>query len=274
MATNIVSCVRESSEMKDTNSRHTGAIDTCEITTLIDTNEECDGASVVESGTTGALKDFQKLTCLLAGASPVTWVFAGDSITHGALYTEGWRCFSEQFTERVRWELRRLYDVVINTGVVGETSTGMLANLQSRVLRFCPEVVLVLIGVNDALAGPDGQSLFRDNLHEIVRQIRQVGGFAILQTPNAVYPQHSRFLRNLPAYVAVIRDVAHESQTMLVDHFRHWQQAKPEPDQLLGWLQDQSMHPNVYGHREMARLIYRRLGIFDPKSLSCRLDVL
>ena len=61
--------------------------------------------------------------------------------------------FPEHFGERVRWELRRFYDVVINTGVCGECSGGLRASLESRVLRFHPDVVLVLIGMNDALAG-------------------------------------------------------------------------------------------------------------------------
>ncbi|HEU5326569.1 MAG TPA: hypothetical protein VFU78_00670, partial [Thermomicrobiales bacterium] len=44
---------------------------------------------------------------LLQGVEPVRWVFAGDSITHGAAHTIGWRDYTELFGERVRWELRR-----------------------------------------------------------------------------------------------------------------------------------------------------------------------
>ncbi len=219
-----------------------------------------------------AAEGFKGLTALFAGSSPATWVFTGDSITQGAMYTEGWRSFPEHFAERVRWELRRLHDVVINTGVVGETSAGLLANLEARVLRFRPEAVLVLIGMNDAVGGPAGRASFRENLYEIVRQIRQARGIPVLQTPNTVYPPYTCLLRDLPAYVEIIREVAQESQSPLIDHWRHWEQAKPEADQLLGWLQDQSIHPNVYGHREMARLIFRTLGIFDRASLTCRLD--
>ena len=81
---------------------------------------------------------------LVAGTQPVTWVFAGDSITHGALYTEGWRSFPEHFAERIRWELRRSQDVVINTGVFGEKSAGLLANLEARALRFLPDTDSIL----------------------------------------------------------------------------------------------------------------------------------
>src|SRR5262245_38050003 len=49
---------------------------------------------------------------LLARPEPVTWVFTGDSITHGALHTRGWRSYPEHFAERVRWELKRMRDIV------------------------------------------------------------------------------------------------------------------------------------------------------------------
>src|SRR6185369_17335796 len=32
---------------------------------------------------------------LIAGARPATWVFTGDSITHGGRHTDGTRCFVE-----------------------------------------------------------------------------------------------------------------------------------------------------------------------------------
>jgi hypothetical protein len=75
---------------------------------------------------------------LLQDAAPITWVFTGDSITHGALYTEAQRSYPEHFSERVRWELRRFQDVVINTGVCNERAEGLLAALDARILRFRP----------------------------------------------------------------------------------------------------------------------------------------
>lgn len=209
---------------------------------------------------------------LLLSSEAVTWVFTGDSITHGALYTEGWRSFPEHFAERVRWEMRRFQDVVINTGVVGENSTGLLVNLERRVLRFCPQAVLILIGMNEAVTGPAGRSGFRKNMYEIVGRIREAEIVPVLQTPNTVYQPFAAPWKDLPAYVDIIREVAQQTDSALVDHWQHWQQAKADPVQLLGWLQDQSIHPNVYGHREMARLICRTFGIFDPASLTCRLE--
>lgn len=210
---------------------------------------------------------------ILKSTQPATWVFTGDSITHGALYTEGWRCFPELFAERVRWELRRFLDVVINTGVVGERSSGLLKNLEQRVLRFRPEVAFLLIGMNDATSGPDGRTLFRKNLREIVGRVRESGSIPVLQTPNMVFFANSRTRADLPAYVDVIREIASRTETPLIDHWQHWQSSKPQAEQILPWLQDQSIHPNVYGHREMVKLVCRTLGVFDPSSFTCSLDV-
>ena len=49
---------------------------------------------------------------------PLRWVFAGDSITHGALHTMGWRDYTELFSERLRHELKRPRDCVVKTGVL------------------------------------------------------------------------------------------------------------------------------------------------------------
>ena len=38
---------------------------------------------------------------LLSRDAPVKWLFTGDSITHGALHTIGWRDYTELFSERV-----------------------------------------------------------------------------------------------------------------------------------------------------------------------------
>ena len=41
-----------------------------------------------------------RIKALLAGNDALTWVITGDSITHGALHTLGWRSYPEHFAER------------------------------------------------------------------------------------------------------------------------------------------------------------------------------
>ncbi len=130
-----------------------------------------------------------------------------------------------------------------------------------------------MIGMNNAVSGVAGRSQFRENLYEIVGRIREGETIPVLQTPNTVFEPNARRWSDLPAYVEIIREVARETSSALVDHWQHWREVKPDPAQTLEWLQDQSIHPNVYGHRALSPHPCRALGIFDPASLTCRLTV-
>jgi lysophospholipase L1-like esterase len=210
---------------------------------------------------------------LLARKEAVCWIFTGDSITHGALHTHGWRSYPEHFAERVRWELKRFRDLVINTGISGDRTEGLLADIDWRVLHLKPDVVSIMIGMNDCTAGPDGREPFRRNLTAIVERVKSAGAIPLLNTPNTVYVKNSIGRGDLPAYTVIIREVAAATKSGLVDHWAHWKDMKPDQEALLPWIEDKSIHPGVYGHREFARLIFRELGIFDPKSPTCQLEV-
>jgi acyl-CoA thioesterase-1 len=210
---------------------------------------------------------------LLAGKKALTWVFTGDSITQGVRDTQGWRGYPEHFAERVRWEMQRFRDVVINTGIAGERTGGLLADLDWRVLRFQPDVLSLMIGMNDAVAGPGGRQTFRTNLRGILAKVMGAGALPLLHTPNLVYGKNATDRADLPAYADIVRELASESRLALVDHAEHWGRMRPHPEDLLAWLGDGSIHPNVYGHREIAKLIFRQLDIFDPKSPTCALEV-
>lgn len=206
---------------------------------------------------------------LLAGSQPVTWVFTGDSITHGAQHTQGGRSFSEHFAERVRWELRRFLDVVINTGVAGEKSAGLLKNLDWRASRFHPDVVSVLIGINDAASGPGGRQLFRDNLRHIISRLRDHGTIVLLHTPNHVDLKRAKGIADVRAYVKIIRETARDLDVACIDHWAHWKRRKSREESFRAWLAEDGIHPSALGHREMAKLVFAKLGIFDEHSPTC-----
>ncbi len=213
---------------------------------------------------------------LLTRKQPVAWVFTGDSVTHGALHTHGWRSYPELFAERVRWELReqnRVRDIVINTGVSGDRAQSLLSDLDWRVLHLRPDVVSLMLGLNDCSYGPVGHELFRKDLTAIVNKVRAAGAIPILNTPNTVYLKRAPTHGDLPAYAQVVRDVALATKAILVDHYSHWESAKPDQEQLLSWLADESIHPGYIGHRQLANLIFQELGIFDDKSPTCQLAV-
>jgi lysophospholipase L1-like esterase len=210
---------------------------------------------------------------LMAAKDPIAWVFTGDSITHGALHTKGFRSYPEHFAERVRWELKRMRDIVINTGISGDKADGLLADLDWRVLHLKPDVVSIMIGMNDCTLGEVGRELFRKNLTALVNKVKTAGAIPILNTPNTVYLKNAETRGDLAAYAQVIRDVALGTKAALVDHFAHWSEVKPDQESLVKWLEDKSIHPGAFGHREFAKQIFTDLGIYDEQSPTCQLPV-
>ena len=210
---------------------------------------------------------------LLTRKDPLTWVFTGDDTTQGAQHTHGWRSYPEHFAERVRWELKRMRDIIVNTGTSGELVKGFLADLDWRVLHLKPDVVSIMLGIADCRQGPVARELFRKDLTTLVTRIMGAGAIPMLNTPNTVYVKNATIQVDLPAYVQIVRDVAKATKAGLIDHYAHWEMAKPDQEALLKWLDDQEIHPGFAGHRELAKLVFRELDIFDDESPTCKLEV-
>ena len=194
------------------------------------------------------MDDSTAIKDLLAGNDPVTWVFAGDSIVQASRWTDGARGYVELFAERVRYDLERTLDVVINTGVSGWRARDLAANLDRAVLRHRPDVVVIGIGTNDAKDTSVEDFLVR--LGSIIDRVRGVGSHVALQTP-VPGPVEA-----IPAFVEAVRRLAVESGAALVDHNATWQPAEPR------WYGDPT-HPNAEGHRVMARTLINALGVPD-----------
>lgn len=193
-------------------------------------------------------------------APGATWVFAGDSITQGVLHTHGARSWVELVHERVRWELDRLPDIVINSGMSGWRVPQVSAAFDRLIGRFAPEVVSISLGTNDANAGAEGLDEFRRGLTDLVRRSAGLGARIVLHPPvltTSDAPANRRIY--LPAYADQVRAVAKDQSAVLVDHETYWRDhfngAAPIP-----WMDDHT-HPNAVGHRHMANTTLRTLGL-------------
>lgn len=201
-----------------------------------------------------------------------TWLFTGDSITHGALHTNGCRSFVEHFAERIRWELSRPRDIVINTAISGNYVNDILDDYPWRVARFMPDVVFIMMGTNDSQNGQAGVLPYETNVLKLIDLIRRDGGIPVINTPNPVVMEAGAgILRtSLPDYVDAMRRISEEHSVLLIDHWSYWQKRKPDNDSMMAWLND-SIHPNEYGHRAFANQLFKALNIFDAGSPTCRL---
>jgi acyl-CoA thioesterase-1 len=215
--------------------------------------------------------DFQPFKDLLAGKKPAVWVFAGDGITLGARHTGGQRNYCEHFAEELRFGLGRHLDVVINTSSHGETSQSLLEDLEWRALRFQPAVVSVMIGLNDAAAGPEGRVEFRKNLEQIIACIRAEGPIALLHTPPRIDLDRAAAHGDLRAYVRIVRDVSRELDVACVDHWAFWKEVATIEPVGKNWLAADGLNPTAAGHRAMADLLLQCLEILSQKSQRAKL---
>ena len=153
---------------------------------------------------------------------------------------------------------------MINTGISGERTGGLLADFDWRVSHWNPQVVSIMIGMNDAVAGPEGREQFAINLREMVRRVRAMDAIPILHSTNPIDDEvpDSQSRHDLPAYNKVIIQVAHDTSTILIDHWSYWQQHRPSRPLLHDWL-GHAFHPNGAGHRAFAQEFFRTLGYDD-----------
>lgn len=202
----------------------------------------------------------EKARVILEGTRPATWVFTGDTVVQGAGQTGAGRTFSEHFGDHLRNKLRRLLDVVVNTGVPNSRAENFLKTLDWRVTRFAPEVVFLMLGSADAAAGPTGRTRFREVLNEIVDALAKTKTALILQTPPTARPDRWTDANDLPAYVEIVREVADARDVAGIDHWSLFEdrlaQADAEPD----WWSSGGQLPNVRGHVELARQIVEALS--------------
>jgi lysophospholipase L1-like esterase len=173
-------------------------------------------------------------------ARPLTWVITGDSITQGAKWVGRERSYPEIIQERIRWEMNRRRDFFINSGISGER-----------------------------VAGPAGRAAFEAGLRAMVEQVRAAGAIPLLHRTNPIDTENPDSLRrsDLPAYNEIISQVAHDTNTILIDHWARWQDARPTPGALRDWLAD-PIHPNGAGHRQFAIEFFRTLGCYDPAAIT------
>jgi acyl-CoA thioesterase-1 len=213
------------------------------------------------------------IRALLDRKEPVRWVFNGDSVTHGAAHTIGWRDYTELFSERVRWELGRSRDIVIKSAISGWTIHDLRDDLEWNTVQFNPDCVSLMFGLNDCLQGSAGLDRFIATYVEVITLIRErVNAEVLIHTPNwMLTTDRAERIQWLPEYREAILTVADSTGVACIDHYPLWVKAEPNGD-MHHWIAH-GCHPNEYGHRMLAHTMFRAIGIWDRSSWTCQLTV-
>ena len=227
----------------------------------------------LENSGTGfqSLPDLEKIKELLGQKNPLKWLFTGDSITAGVKHTQGYRSYPEIFGERIRWEMSRPRDVVINTAISGNITQNILDDFNWRIEQFKPDIVSLMIGTNDCARKEMTSEIFEKKLTMLLDNIRKTGAIPILHTPNIIIKEYAPERAGLFEYVKVIQKTAEKKSIILVDNYAYWEDTMknhPDTNVFKEWLND-PLHPNGTGHQEIARLLFKELSIFSPNDATC-----
>ena len=178
----------------------------------------------------------------------------GDSLTEGSDFLKPytWPALTAQ----------RLGIEVVNRGIGGDTTAGMLARYALEVLQNKPELVILLGGTNDLWWGLDPKLIIA-NLASMVVQAQHYGIVPILALPLPSWPDQAArqawtppeggytvFNEQIRDLVERITTYAGNDDLPLIDFYHIWfdDGGALYTDRFL----EDGLHANKAGHRQMA----------------------
>ena len=160
-------------------------------------------------------------------------------------------CFSTEYTEkRVRF---------LNRGINGNRIRDLKNRWQKDCLKLEPDVVSILIGINDVVGGyfwkrPTSTKSFEEDYRNVPEQTRDIlGARIVLLTPFIVYRTKPQLVYKiiLKQKIDVVKKLSKEFKTLLVPLDRIFEDAARKKESTY-WSED-GIHPTAMGHSLIAR---------------------
>lgn len=228
----------------------------------------------------------EKIQSLLKREEPATYLFMGDSITHG-ITTDGYDNVPQMFAKYLD-EIGRTDDIVINTGVSNATIATTLDQIEPRLMRYNPDVVMIMLGTNDV--SYNGQNVvtngnaeskgitveeYKDRYKTLVRKIHEnnAESSVVLRIPceMLVDNAHEGYEEKFLAIYDVAKEMREEISGLniaVVNHMQEWRDysnhVRNDNIARTGeycWLKD-NVHPNGRGNLSMFQQIIKELGLY------------
>ena len=221
----------------------------------------------------------QKIVEKASGEDPLTWVFLGDSITHGLVHTKGYDSTAQTFEKYLKEDLQREDDVVINTGVSSTETVWVLENLYQRAEKYKPDVVFIMLGTNDVYSNVnqfhvvDGTGIvitkewYCRNMKEIVRRLRIANPDVsiVVRAPSPVNRESRNIYLDQGGYLDALEEMIREDGDILyVDQYREWDKELrtfPYMWNANYYFSDSTLHPGAAGQLKMTQMVIDACGL-------------
>ena len=149
----------------------------------------------------------------------------------------------------------------VNTGLGGDTSRGLLERFEREAALFHPRMVILTIGGNDRdPANGISPAQFELNLKDLQKRFAAIGCCTVFQTYYAPDPARTNYLTDFFSYMEIVRKVARETGSGLVDHLVRWEAFREKhPDRYLALMED-GFHVNRHGNAVLGLDAARTFG--------------
>ena len=181
---------------------------------------------------------------------PLTIVFFGDSITFGY----GVDPETESFYARIRNIMQTgIYGEVrtINTGVSGDDTSEALKRIQTDVVDYKPDILIIAFGLNDSQNKSMTVKKFRENINTMISALPP-GTQVILATSNTFLDTGQSLWKgmngSLNLYMEEIRTIAREKKLALIDVNDVWKKQLKRDQRHMEMMYIDPTHPSAAGH--------------------------
>ncbi|WP_309399340.1 SGNH/GDSL hydrolase family protein [Cerasicoccus maritimus] len=209
-----------------------------------------------------------KTRAKLDAGKPVTIAYMGDSLTLGAEAGLWWKDDTQHWRGRFQHTLQNRYpDADISEIAAWQGGKGTefaLQVLNETVLPAKPDLLIIMMGINDADGPSDGSrakvavAQYAKHMDEIITAARDAGIEVILMTSMEPYPMKpGGHAQRWPDYVKAQKKLAAKHQVGLADTYTEWlnleHRGMPPYSQLHNW----NNHPGSFGHSVLASVPLR-----------------
>ena len=192
-------------------------------------------------------------------------LFLGDSITAAGRDNRNYHNLGTGYPKYAAEHIRATFPNTdfefINFGISGNRTSQLFDRLYSDAIAFAPDVISILIGINDIwhrhdankIATTDAQIAL--NYRCILERLkRETNAKIVMLSPDVLDAEDKDYLReDLVTVLPIVRELAEEFADVFIPLDLHFEEAlKTQPEPL--WFSGDGVHPNENGKAFIGKL--------------------